>query len=56
MLLSFYNTDKVIDGYELDRVETLPLTIDYNVENNVINVYYKKADYDYKVLSKILAK
>lgn len=39
-------TDKVIDGYALEKVKTadnkdLPLTITENADKNIINVYYK---------------
>ena len=32
--------DRVKDGYTLDQVEGLPLTITENAENNIIKVYY----------------
>ena len=35
-------TDKVIEGYKLDRTENLPLTI--ATKGNVINVFYVKRD------------
>ncbi len=41
--------DKVIDGYKLDRAETLPLTVSSKVELNIINVYYVKDEFDYTV-------
>ena len=43
-------TDKVIDGYVLDKVETLPLVISENSDNNVLKIYYKKrTDLSYRV-------
>ena len=42
-------TDKVIDGYKLDKTENLPLTITSNPDNNVIRVYYVKDSFDYTV-------
>ena len=42
-------TDKVIDGYKLDEVVGLPLTIDYVEENNVIKVYYEKDIFSYSI-------
>ena len=42
-------TDKVIVGYEFDKVEGTPLTITENESTNVIKVYYKKARFEYKV-------
>ena len=41
--------DKVIDGYVFDKTEGLPLTISANAEENVINVYYKKDTFEYRV-------
>lgn len=38
--------DKVKDGYELDKVESLPLIITTNPENNIINVYYRLINYN----------
>ncbi len=38
-------TPKLKDGYELDRVENCPLTIQADESKNVIKVYYKKIDY-----------
>ena len=35
-------TDKIADGYILQKVEGIPLTISDNQENNKIKVYYKK--------------
>ena len=32
--------DKLIAGYALDKVEGAPLTVGYDVENNIIRVYY----------------
>ncbi len=37
-------TDKVEDGYELEKTENLPLTISDNNEENIINVYYVRKD------------
>ena len=48
-------TDKVIDGYKLQKVEGTPLTISDNSTNNVIKVYYIKRDdlsYTVKYLEK----
>ena len=36
--------DKVEENYELEKVETLPLVITENLEENVINVYYIRKD------------
>lgn len=41
--------EKVKEGYKLDKVENLPLTITENQEENVIKVYYEKASYDYTI-------
>lgn len=41
--------EKVKEGYRLDKVENLPLTITENQEENVIKVYYEKASYDYTI-------
>ena len=50
--------DKVIDGYEFEKVKALdengeekdlPLVITDNVENNRINVYYVRSNFDYEV-------
>lgn len=38
--------DKVKDGYEFDKVESLPMIITTNPENNIINVYYKLVNYN----------
>ena len=38
-------TQKPKDGYELDRVENFPLTIQADESKNVIKVYYKKIGY-----------
>lgn len=38
-------TQKPKDGYELDRVENCPLTIQADESKNVIKVYYKKIGY-----------
>jgi hypothetical protein len=42
--LSEINTyeDKVIEDYELEKTENLPLSIGTNAEDNVIKVYYKQ--------------
>ena len=37
------------EGYEYDRTEGAPLTITANEENNVIKVYYKKANCPYTI-------
>ena len=43
-------TDKVKDGYVLDRVDNLPLTISEISDNNLINVYYRlRNDLSYRV-------
>lgn len=42
-------TDKVIDGYKLDQVVGLPLTITSTASNNVIKVYYIKDNFDYRI-------
>lgn len=34
-------------GYKLDTTQNLPLTITENEKNNVIRIYYVKADFDY---------
>ena len=39
--------DKIIRGYELDKTENLPLTV--SDEDNIIKVYYKKAEYNYQI-------
>lgn len=41
--------EKIIDGYELDKVENLGLTISENEEDNIINVYYKLKDVEYTI-------
>ena len=41
--------DKNITGYKLDKTEGLPLTITANPENNIIKVYYIKAEIEYTV-------
>ena len=33
--------DKVIDGYELEKIQNFPLVLTEDVEKNIINVYYK---------------
>ena len=38
-------TPKLKDGYELDRVDNFPLTIQADESKNVIKVYYKKIGY-----------
>ena len=42
-------TKKEIDGYEYERVAGTPLTVTDVEANNVIRVYYKKKQIDYKV-------
>ncbi len=42
-------TDKVIDGYKLEKTENLPLTISSNKDANVIRVYYVKNEFGYSV-------
>ena len=46
--------NKVKDGYRLEKVEGLPLTISENLDNNVIRVYYVRKDT--KVIVKYLEK
>ena len=41
--------DGIITGYKKDRTEGLPLTIGANEEENVVNVYYVKDNFDYTV-------
>ena len=41
--------EKAKEGYKLDKVENLPLTITENEGKNVIKVYYEKASYDYTI-------
>ena len=40
---------QLIDGYELDRVENLPLKVSENESENVIHVYYRKSTFAYTV-------
>ena len=47
-------TDKVKDGYRLEKVEGVPLTVTENSDNNVIRVYYVRKDT--KVVVKYLEK
>jgi hypothetical protein len=43
-------TDKVKDGYKLEKTENLPLEITENEENNIIKIYYvKRNDLQYTV-------
>ena len=42
-------TDKNITGYKLERTEKLPLTISPVVEENVIKIFYEKANYEYTI-------
>ena len=35
-------TDEVIEGYQLERTENVPLTVGTNTDENVIKVYYTK--------------
>lgn len=42
-------SDKIKVGYILDKVENIPLTISDNMDNNIINVYYKLKDIKYIV-------
>ena len=42
-------TDKVKPGYAFEKDEHVPLTITSDPSKNVINVYYKKADFSYTV-------
>ena len=37
------------DGYDLNRIETVPLTVSEVADNNVINVYYNRNTYEYSV-------
>ena len=41
--------NKVITGYELDRTTNLPLTVTEVNENNIIQIYYKRSLFEYKV-------
>ena len=38
-----------IDGYDYDSTNTDEIIISTDLENNVINIYYKKAKFEYKV-------
>lgn len=40
---------KLKDGYALDKEENLPLTITEVVEDNIIKIYYRLAEYNYTV-------
>ena len=42
-------TDKIIDGYKLDRVDNNPLKVQSNEANNVMKVYYVKDNFDYSI-------
>jgi uncharacterized repeat protein (TIGR01451 family)/uncharacterized repeat protein (TIGR02543 family)/LPXTG-motif cell wall-anchored protein len=42
-------TDKNITGYKLDSVDTLPMTITSNPDNNVLKVYYVKDSFGYTI-------
>ena len=42
-------TDKVIDGYKLDKTENLPLTITSTATDNVIEVYYVKDSFGWTI-------
>ena len=42
-------TDKVIDGYKLEKTENFPLTISHDASQNVIKVYYVKDTFGYTV-------
>ncbi len=42
-------TDKPIDGYKLDQVLTIPMTITSNPANNVLRIYYGKDNFGYSV-------
>ena len=42
-------TDKIIEGYKLDKVENKPLTITSNKDDNIMKVYYVKDTFQYKV-------
>lgn len=41
--------DKVEEGYELDKVENLPLIVTLDEDKNLIKVYYISNDIEYKV-------
>ena len=41
--------NKIEDGYELDKVINIPLSISSNVNNNIIDVFYKLRDVNYQV-------
>ena len=40
---------KNINGYKLEKVENLPLTITSTSSNNIIKVYYVKDEFDYSI-------
>ena len=42
-------SDKIKEGYIIDKVDSIPLTISDDISNNIINVYYKLKDIKYKV-------
>ena len=42
-------TDKCITGYEVERIENLPLTISENLDQNVMKIYYVKGDFQYTI-------
>ena len=41
--------DKVRNGYKLDKEENVPLTISSNKDNNIINIYYVKDEFEYRI-------
>lgn len=42
-------SDKIKDGYIIDKVDSIPLNISDNIDNNIINVYYKLKDIKFYV-------
>ena len=42
-------SDKIKDGYVIDKIDTIPLNITDNNDLNIINVYYKLKDIKYTV-------
>ena len=44
-----YYEDKNIDGYKKSIVSSLPIVIDHDEEKNIIEVYYEKDNFDYRI-------
>lgn len=42
-------SDKIKEGYVIDRIDNIPLSISDNIDDNIINVYYKLKDVRYTV-------